>query len=318
MAAPTVIRWDDTGAPVLNNTLGSLIAVLDFCLLTRGWSKVFSDGYKAVYRADTGERKFYKIVDDASVIVSNYSSPTITGYDSMTDINTGAGWGYSAYIRKSYNDALVKRWVCLVDAAGFMIATQPHGGTGVDIALRVFVPHYIGETVSLMPGQTSRSVIAACVNTGSFNSVLGLTGSASYSANCNRSLDGTLSAVNTCIHRTSAFVGCSDSYSPPGNFNRALYPYPYNAELLYCRNFMTDTTDVNTIGDYLPWLYHTPQKGDGFANIGTVPAEDKTFMSMYVSVPYTYSGGGTGAISAAVAANATVWGTLLFCLSDSR
>ena len=68
MAAPVAYSWADVGAPTLNATAGSFLSVLDFCLLSNGWSKPYTGTNKAVYRADAGERKFYRVLDDASMI----------------------------------------------------------------------------------------------------------------------------------------------------------------------------------------------------------------------------------------------------------
>lgn len=74
----------DAGAPVLNNAAGSLIALLDYVLVTgTGWSKVFSGVNKAVYQAPAG-RRFYFRVDDT---YGSYAR--IVGYEAMTDVDTG-------------------------------------------------------------------------------------------------------------------------------------------------------------------------------------------------------------------------------------
>ena len=81
----------DVGSPSLTSTPGSLIAVLDACLLTgygsklavTGWQKVFSDVNKAAYRATSGNR-FYLRVDDSDNNVAR-----VVGYETMSDINTG-------------------------------------------------------------------------------------------------------------------------------------------------------------------------------------------------------------------------------------
>lgn len=289
MAAPTVFRWSDTGAPTLDNTAGSLISVLDFCLPSRGWVKEFTGTGKAVYRAGTGNRKYYRILDDNSMINSSFYSALVTGYDSMTGIDTGAGWGQSAYIRKSYNDTGVKRWICVVDEKGFWIITQPHGGTSVDIGLRQFAPHYIGETIPALPGQTSRDIIAACTSLGPYNSVVAAPENDSTYARamCNRSLDSSASSLSLYIERLPLYTGGNASYLPAGNFTNALYSYPYNGELLYCKGFLKDNA-ANTIGDYVPWLYYTAQKGSGFTNGGTVSADGMTFLTVYVGGVASY------------------------------
>lgn len=61
----SVLKSSNSGAPALTTTAGSLIAVLDFCLLTAGWTKEFSDTNLATYRPPAGNR-FYFAVDDTT------------------------------------------------------------------------------------------------------------------------------------------------------------------------------------------------------------------------------------------------------------
>jgi hypothetical protein len=88
--AVTIIRRGFNGttasAPSLSGTVGSLIGVLDFCLVTTlGWSKAYSGTNLAAYRAPTGNR-MYLYVDD-----SNAQNARVRGYEAMTDISSGTG-----------------------------------------------------------------------------------------------------------------------------------------------------------------------------------------------------------------------------------
>lgn len=315
MAAPTVFRWSDTGAPTLNNTAGSLIGVLDYCLPQRGWVKEFSGTNKAVYRAGSGNRKYYRVLDDLSMVSSGFYSAKIIGYDSMTDVDTGAGWGQSAYIRASYNDASAKRWICIVDEKGFFIITQPHGGVDVDIALRVFVPHYIGETIPALSGQTSRDIIACCPAIGSANSAICSVELSNAATNimCNRSLDGSTTNINIYSGRSALYTGAANGMYPVGGFTYCLYSYPHNGELLYCKNYLMDTATVNTIGDFIPWIYYTAQKGSGFTNGGAISADGKNFLTIYIS------GAVVGAtLSTVVSASNSNCGVVLIAMNEER
>jgi hypothetical protein len=69
----TVYRSDDASAPALGYVVGSLIGVLDACLVNgygaksaAGWAKEFSGTNLAVYRAPTGKR-FRLYVDDTAL-----------------------------------------------------------------------------------------------------------------------------------------------------------------------------------------------------------------------------------------------------------
>lgn len=85
----------DAGAPTLSGTAGTLISVLDACLVNgygsksgAGWTKAFSGVNLAAYRMSTASPAtgFYLRVDD-----SNATASRIIGYETMTDVNTGTG-----------------------------------------------------------------------------------------------------------------------------------------------------------------------------------------------------------------------------------
>lgn len=90
----TVYRSSDTSAPVLNGTVGSLVALLDACLVNGygsktalGFTKSFSATNKASYRQPTaGANGFYLDVDDS---IGNYAR--LRGYETMSAVATGAG-----------------------------------------------------------------------------------------------------------------------------------------------------------------------------------------------------------------------------------
>lgn len=90
----TIYRSSDTSAPgAFNNTAGSLVAILDACLvngygsqLAAGWTKAFSGTNKAAYRNSTvaPSTGFYLRIDDSST-----TEARAVGYESMADVDTG-------------------------------------------------------------------------------------------------------------------------------------------------------------------------------------------------------------------------------------
>jgi len=96
----------DSGAPILNGTVGSLINVLDACLINGygsrtplGWTKPYSGANLAAYRMGGGSQRYIRIDDT----IAAYSR--LRGFNTMSDVNTGvnpfptdaqlAGGGYS-------------------------------------------------------------------------------------------------------------------------------------------------------------------------------------------------------------------------------
>jgi hypothetical protein len=85
--AITLLRESSPSAPTLNGTAGTLIAVLDFCLVTTmGWVKEYSGTNLAVYRASSGigGNRFYLRVDD-----TGGQNARIRCYESMSAVSTG-------------------------------------------------------------------------------------------------------------------------------------------------------------------------------------------------------------------------------------
>jgi hypothetical protein len=88
-----VYRSTDAGAPVANGTVGSLIGLLDACLVNgydtkagAGWTKEFSGTNLAAYKNASNMSQAYYRVDHTVAL-----SPKVVGYEVMTDINTGTG-----------------------------------------------------------------------------------------------------------------------------------------------------------------------------------------------------------------------------------
>jgi hypothetical protein len=80
-----IFRSTDPGAPVLHNTAGSMIGVLDYCLVTGlGWTKAVLGTNQASYTQPAGSNGFYMQVDDTST-----TTTAITAYETLTAFNTG-------------------------------------------------------------------------------------------------------------------------------------------------------------------------------------------------------------------------------------
>lgn len=85
-----VIHSTDVGAPALSNAAGSLIAILDHCLVgALGWTKPFSGVNKAVYQMPPGSNGHFLRVDDTDG--ANGSNARIVGYETMTSVDAGTG-----------------------------------------------------------------------------------------------------------------------------------------------------------------------------------------------------------------------------------
>lgn len=90
-----VYKSTDSGAPTITRSLGSLIALLDACLVNgygskaaAGWTKSFSGTNKAIYRQGTGSSQRYLYVDDSvsadyATVIGATIATSITAYSDL-------------------------------------------------------------------------------------------------------------------------------------------------------------------------------------------------------------------------------------------
>ena len=84
-----IFRSTDSGSPVLNGTAGSLIAVLDHCLVSGlSWTKTDFGGNKVSYTQPGGNHRILQI-DDSIGTTAN-----ATGWETLTAFNTGTNSWY--------------------------------------------------------------------------------------------------------------------------------------------------------------------------------------------------------------------------------
>lgn len=126
----------DSGAPILNNAAGSLIALLDAVLVTGygakaglGWSKTFTGTNQAAYTQGAGSNGFKLAVDD-----TNVGYALVRGYEAMTAVTTGTlpfptvvQQALAAYCWHKSDVALNRPWVIWGDERGFRIAIDTTG-----------------------------------------------------------------------------------------------------------------------------------------------------------------------------------------------
>lgn len=197
MVAPTVYSSTDASAPVLNGVAGSLIAVLDACLVTgygaksaAGWTKEFSGTNKAAYKMGLGgtARRMFLRVDNA---IGNYAR--IVGYDTMSDVDTGlepfptnAQFSGGLYIPTSIDTSATARgWMVIATATAFYLfisSNQPdiYSGATSDVFRQQI---FFGEYITYVPAFTYNvALIGATSPSPSSGSVLGTQPNQTYGA----------------------------------------------------------------------------------------------------------------------------------------
>ena len=176
MTTVTTYRSTDASAPVLNGLAGSLISVLDGCLVTgygaqlaAGWTKPFTGTNLASYRQGTGSNQYYLKVRDDGPGAAGARETRVRGFEVMTAVTatdtaadgtnpfpTVAQASTGIYSRKSVNaDNQARAWIVVADARTFYMFSL----TG-DVAL-TYLWWGFGEYFSFMSSDPGRTMLFA-------------------------------------------------------------------------------------------------------------------------------------------------------------
>lgn len=167
----------DASAPTLSGTVGSMIALLDACLINGygvkaalGWTKTFSGANLAVYRQPVGTSNgMYLRVDDSVALAAN-----VRGYETMSDINTGTGQfplvGQAANVywgKSSAADASARPWILIGNERGFYLWSTWNTDTANYNSATLY---YFAELNPLNPSDVWGTVLYGDANTSLPNS----------------------------------------------------------------------------------------------------------------------------------------------------
>ncbi|GAB3305607.1 hypothetical protein [Luteimonas notoginsengisoli] len=171
----TVYRSTDPGAPSLSGTAGSLTAFLDAILVDGygsgadvkpglGWTRQFSGTNKRVYQNNPTSGSGFLLRIDDSATVGNARHAWATCYESMSDIDTGAGqhplpsdYPNGSLIPKSnVLSSAPRAWRAIGNERCLYLFIDV-GVQGIDYAL----PHFFGDIVSFKPGDACHSAVSS-------------------------------------------------------------------------------------------------------------------------------------------------------------
>lgn len=166
-----VYSHTDTGAPQIDRNVGSIINVLDACLVNGfgsgatatpvGWTKEFSAANKAAYKMPAGtSERFLFVDDDQTTDASRYYR--LAGYDSMSAIDSGDGAWPSAggdWFFKAW-DAGNSPWWLIADEGFFYLVLHPYSDNGFDYSYARH-PHLVafGDAVPFNAGDQNFTVL---------------------------------------------------------------------------------------------------------------------------------------------------------------
>lgn len=189
MSTPIVYHSIDPSAPTLVNSAGSLIDVLDACLVNgygdkpaAGWTKEYSGTNLAAYRMGEGGTSIraYLRIDDSDI---SYSQ--VSGHASMSSINDvvermpalASGTPHLWFMKNAYlTSGQPRSWTLIADSRTFYlffhgVLNTSHGSITKSLSCGLS----FGEYESLIPGFDKNIMFAARSNNGvhSFNAHMG-------------------------------------------------------------------------------------------------------------------------------------------------
>ena len=133
----TIYQSTDASAPVLTGATGSLVALLDACLVNgygskaaAGWTKSFSGTSKAAYRQGAGSAFYLRVQDDGPG-AGTFKEARAVGYETMSEVDTGtppfptvAQATNGVFIRKSTTaDSTARAWILAATNKTFHLFT---------------------------------------------------------------------------------------------------------------------------------------------------------------------------------------------------
>lgn len=288
--AVAVYQSTDAGAPTLNGVAGSLIAVLNACLIngygsksSAGWASAFSTTNVQVYRAATGNRFYLRVADTAV-------DGRIVCYETMTDHSSGtnptptnaqvSGGGY--WRKSSAADSTARPWIVIADATWFWLFVDG-GSTGV------YWPQFFGDFTPYKSGgdpySTLITVNTTATNAGVAYHLSTAIGTPPGNHFIVRGADGTTLSKPACKHSDRSISGSS----PGGNSD---LPYPQPDGKLWLAPIYVDEDKSSNVANnrirgempnvYAPCCYGVGAHGDTYTASGDVSG-NMLIVSCYTS-----------------------------------
>jgi hypothetical protein len=266
-----------TSAPALTGQVGTLIAVLDYCLTDAtygvGWTKVYSATNQAAYRSPAGTNQFYLFVDDTST-----TNATMRAYESMTSISAGTGAfpttaqrANALYFYKSTSaDTTARSWYFISNGKIFYLVAPNTGG----MIFGDFVSYKASDAYNtVLLGNATSSASSTSIAMASTNATVSTAGGSCYIPRAYTQLGSSLASNIVGDYTKSAGA----SYYGNGG---AAYPDPITGGLLLSPMWVSEPSAAAVRG-ILPgfWapLHSTSPFATGDTYTGSNDLAGKTF-----------------------------------------
>lgn len=290
----TIYDSTDVGAPTLTSAPGSLIAVLDACLVNgygsqvgAGWSKPFIGTNLAVFRQGTGNRMYLRIDDTLQMYAR------VVGYETMTGINTSTGkfplegqFPGGLYMQKSnIVDGNSRGWKIIATSKAFYLwinasnTLLPYGYSQL---------YFFGDIASYKSNDAFNTLVIANTDNNYYSQTIGTLASA-----LSTTIPGHYMARSYTQIGSSIQVGKhSDSIRGAGIMGRGSLQYPnvIDQSIVLAPVWVHEPANSTyPIRGTMPGLWnicHTAPFSHGDTFVGDGPLVGKTFMA----ISSTYSG----------------------------
>jgi len=298
MTVATVVTSTMPNVPVLSGTEGSLVALIRYIAPILGWEIMFDNGPVIVIRPQSykgGQALLYRFDDRAE---RGGAAPRVAGvsaYESMSDINTGAGLVGPGYVSKSSSaNTTARPWLVVGDQYGFYLFTDTaffSNSSPMNTQYFGFLNGLFSTDIpicALMGGADSASD-----NTYSYIGLDYFKASENVSdiyCYIHRNIDGVLNTKVTCrsasylsgLSESGSYYAMSAEFAYDGNATqRYMLPYPYKGNLVYFDYLIF--SKQGSLGfapeAIMPGFYaHAHRSSNLPVYPSTLTADNKTFM----------------------------------------
>lgn len=288
--AVTAYSYLDASAPALTNTAGSLIGVLDACLVngygsksSLGWTKEYSGTNTASYRAPAGTRPYLWVGDTST------TATQLRGYMTMTTATDAGLDGFPTttqatngeYFYKSAAAGTNRPWFLVGDGKRFhLFAANSLADFPSSLNTTAISGMFFGDIISYLPGDSYCAAIFSAVGTTATSSWYNALNSYTAISAHYMCRDYTQTGTSLQFCKSSSSYGTSTAIGSIGS----TYPDPATGGMLMSRVVVVEPT-TKVVRGHIPGLWNphhvrpgTPE--DTFSGKAGTSLAGRTFIIM--------------------------------------
>ncbi|MEG1127553.1 MAG: hypothetical protein RSE32_03140 [Comamonas sp.] len=280
---------------------GAVSGSISFKMAPAGWVKPFAGANLAVYQSqDPQSTRMFLHVDDTGSV-----SARVVGFESMTDVSSGAGAfpsllqmpGGGYWAKSAQATAAPVNWVLFADSRKFILHIAPN--TSVSANYSGGVTRGFGDDIHFRPSGDAYACSLSFANTSALGNqgAGGLDGSAVALQAMPRNYTGLGSSV---LHVTAPFSGNSNTVSGMDSAFGA-FPSPVDGSLRLTKKYLAESVQAAPRCE-LPGLFHVSQTsvfstfktGDIIPGTGTLAGRRLMALTPSLAYPDAPTAGSAG------------------------